>query len=390
MTTFIHTADWQLGKPFARVEDFSKKARLQQERILVLQRIAEAVIEYQPEFVLVAGDVFDSSTPTKHTVAAACGAIGAMRVPVYAIPGNHDHGGPGCIWEQPFFVRERQALAPNLVVLTASDPFETDQIVLFPCPLLRRHESADPTVWLRLIRHDELSRFGSKPRVVLAHGSVQGFGSPVDDDESIEGGTNQIDLSRLPHGVFDYIALGDWHGTKRITDNAWYSGTPERDRFPKGDSNEPGHILIVRTERGLPVDVERIRTARLNWHELSFHFAEDRAVEELQQRLQEMFGLRTDEDLLRLDVSGSLGLIARDRFDELLESVDARLLRVKLSGEVKVAPTSGEIESFTMRTADPVTSRVARELLVLASGNGEEADVARIALRQLHAACHST
>ncbi len=390
MTTFIHTADWQLGKPFARVEDVSKRARLQQERIFVLQRIADAVNEHQAEFVLVAGDLFDSSTPKKNTVAAACSAIGSMKVPVYVIPGNHDHGGPGCIWEQSFFLRESQALAPNLVVLTASDPFETDQTVLFPCPLLRRHESADPTVWLRLMRHDELSRFGSKPRVVLAHGSVQGFGNQGDDDESFEGGTNQIDLSRLPHGTFDYIALGDWHGTKQITDNAWYSGTPERDRFPKGDSNEPGHILIVRAERGLPVDVERVKTARLNWHELAFRFAEDRAVEDLQQRLQEMLGLRTDEDLLRLDVSGSLGLIARARFEELLESVDARLLRVKYSGEITVAPTSDEIESLTMRTADPVTSRVARALLVLASGTGEEAEVAGIALRELYAACYST
>ena len=138
------------------------------------------------------------------------------------------------------------------------------------------------------------------------------------------------------------------------------------------------------------MDVERVKTARLNWHELAFRFAEDRAVEDLQQRLQEMLGLRTDEDLLRLDVSGSLGLIARARFEELLESVDARLLRVKYSGEITVAPTSDEIESLTMRTADPVTSRVARALLVLASGTGEEAEVAGIALRELYAACYST
>ena len=390
MTTFIHTADWQLGKPFARIDDVSKRARLQQERILVLQRIADAVNEHRAEFVLVAGDLFDSSTPTKSTVAAACCAIGAMRVPVYVIPGNHDHGGPGCIWQQSFFLRERQTLAPNLTVLLAPEPFETDSAVLFPSPLLRRHESADPIAWLRTIDDAALSRFKNKPRIILAHGSVQGFGSQGDDDESLESGTNQIDLSRLPQGVFDYIALGDWHGTKQITDKAWYSGTPERDRFPKGASNEPGHILIVRSERGLPADVERVKAGRLNWHELVFHFAEDRAVEELQQLLQEMLGSRTEQDLLRLDVSGSLGLIARARFDELLESVDARLLRVKFSGEVKVAPTSDEIESLTMRTADPVTSRVARELLVLASDNGEDADVARIAIRQLHAACHST
>ncbi len=30
--TFLHTADWQLGKPYARVADVTKRGRLQNER----------------------------------------------------------------------------------------------------------------------------------------------------------------------------------------------------------------------------------------------------------------------------------------------------------------------------------------------------------------------
>jgi hypothetical protein len=37
--TFIHTADWQLGKPFAGVDDVQKRVLLQNERLAALQRL---------------------------------------------------------------------------------------------------------------------------------------------------------------------------------------------------------------------------------------------------------------------------------------------------------------------------------------------------------------
>ena len=87
---FIHTADWQLGKPFANISDQHKRSLAQRARLDVLKRINDLVKEYQASFVLVAGDLFDSNTPDKSTVAAACSAIGQMEVPVIVIPGNHD------------------------------------------------------------------------------------------------------------------------------------------------------------------------------------------------------------------------------------------------------------------------------------------------------------
>ena len=120
--TFLHTADWQLGKPYARVTDDAKRARLQAERFECLKRIAAAVSQHKAAFVLVAGDLFDSPSPLKSSVAMACEAIGQMGVPVVVIPGNHDHGGPGSLWEQPFFLQQRDQLAPNLQVLLTTLP----------------------------------------------------------------------------------------------------------------------------------------------------------------------------------------------------------------------------------------------------------------------------
>ena len=384
--TFLHTADWQLGKPFAGVDDVQKRSLIQQERINVLHRIAETAQEHRAQFIVVAGDLFDSPSATKATVSAACSAIGAMQVPVYAIPGNHDHGGPGSIWEQTFFQHEREHLAPNLSVLLTPEPVELNQVVLFPCPLLRRHESADPLGWLRSSAL-ETDRFGDKPRVVLAHGSVQGF-TAQDDDESADGGMpNLIDLSRLPKQAFDYVALGDWHGTKQVGPKAWYAGTPELDRFPKGEANEPGHILVVTAARGAPPKVTTIRTARLGWFQLAFDFLDDAGLTQLTDSLNSLLSGRAGTDLLSLELRGSLGIEATTALERELESWQARLLRLKLYNHTVVAPAEAELATLTGRTADPLIARVAAKLVAQTAGTDEEAAVARIALRELHAAC---
>jgi DNA repair exonuclease SbcCD nuclease subunit len=62
--TSIHTGDWQLGKPFAGVEDDNNRVLLQQERINVLGRIAHLAEESGARFNIVAGDLFDSPTPS--------------------------------------------------------------------------------------------------------------------------------------------------------------------------------------------------------------------------------------------------------------------------------------------------------------------------------------
>ena len=38
--TFIHTADWQIGEPFAGIGDAHKRSLVQHERIEVIKRIS--------------------------------------------------------------------------------------------------------------------------------------------------------------------------------------------------------------------------------------------------------------------------------------------------------------------------------------------------------------
>ena len=383
---FLHTADWQLGKPFARVADPDKRATLRNQRIAAIHRIGELARKHSAEFVLVAGDIFDSFTANKSTVSAACAAIGKIDVPVLAIPGNHDHGGPGCLWEQDFFLQEQQALAPNFrILLHPEQPIELDTASLFPCPLLRRHEAADPTTWLRTVELES-----QKPRLVLAHGSTQGFNSTAaDDEDSALGSPNLIALDRLPADTFDYIALGDWHGTKEITPFAWYSGTPETDRFPKGENNDPGNILLVEAERGKTPTVEKIPTGHIGWHGLTWHFANDDEVDSLDTHLTQATEQSAGRDLVQLTLTGTLGIAAAAKLDTLLETWESRLLRLKRYDRTRIAPSDEEAAALAERAEDPLLSEVATTLLAESQSEGENAEIARIALRELYTATTS-
>ena len=307
-------------------------------------------------------------------------------MPVIVIPGNHDHAGPGAVWDQEFFERERRALAPNLRVLLEPGAVELDSAVLLACPLAARSSWDDPTRWVR----DGTALAGLppyKPRIVIAHGSVQAFRGVADDEEDSalgEGGV--IDLEALPAGQIDYVALGDWHGTMQVRPWAWYAGTPEPDRFPRGSDYDTGNILLVEVQRGEAARVEKVSTAVLNWHECTFHFADDASVAILERDLERVVGGRAGQDLLRLTLTGSLGLEARERLQRTLETLEARLLRLKLVDRTTVAPREEELAMLVGSPDHPLIAKVAARLLSRAEGEDEEAEVARAALRELYAA----
>jgi len=397
--SFLHTADWQLGRTFASVEDDQKRSQLQQERFLAIDRIAALIPIHQPAFILVAGDLFDSPSVTKPIVSQACAAIGALQIPVLAIPGNHDHGGPGSLWDQAFFRRERDQLAPNLQILTQREPLHLDRAVILPCPLLSRFEANDPTTWVRQAAIDATPS-DDKPRILLAHGSTRDFAGASDDEDQPSRSANTIDLDRLPLEQLDYIALGDWHGTQQLSPKAWYSGTPEIDRFPRGERNNPGHILLVQAARSAQPTVQAIRTARLGWHDFSFHFSGDHDFARFQSELQQLLADRVGKDLLRLTMTGSIGIVATSLLDQLLDAINSRLLRLKVIAKPQISPSGQEMQSLTLRTTDPMIAEVASRLIAMeknensekydkdASG-GDQAELARIALVELYTLCQS-
>ena len=197
---------------------------------------------------------------------------------------------------------------------------------------------------------------------------------------------NNIDLDAFAENGFDYIALGDWHGMKQITPNAWYSGTPEQDRYSKGTDNQPGHTLLVEvSSHDGSTKVESILTGQCGWHDIQYNLSDDSGLDELRRQLDAILESRTNRDLLKLNLSGTLSLAGANALDQLIESLEARLLDLRLQRDIDVEPSPEELASLTERD-DPLISQVARELVEESQSttNPESAELAKSALRELH------
>ena len=84
---FIHTADWHVGKSLrgrSRMEDHQ----------LVLEKIVEITIQEQVDAVLIAGDLFDSYTPSpeaERIVYRTLLDLANTGAQIIIIAGNHDN-----------------------------------------------------------------------------------------------------------------------------------------------------------------------------------------------------------------------------------------------------------------------------------------------------------
>jgi len=371
----LHTADLQIGKPYRWIADPQKQARLQRERVEVVSRIGDVARREAVDALLVAGDLFDSSTVPASEVLEVMELIGAMPCPVLVIPGNHDHGGAGGIWRREDLLRRMRERAPNLELLTRREPTSRAGLTLLPCPLLRRHDSVGPMRWLDELDWRELDPLA--PRVLIAHGSVQGFGSGTD--------VNALQLEQLPAAEIDYIALGDWHGLMQVQTKAWYCGTPEPDRFPTGEDDQRSQVVLADLTRGEDPQVRPITTGRVAWHRVTMQLQGMSDLERLEQQLDACIGSRAGRDLLRLELNGRLGLDAHRRLQGLLGELSEQLLHLRLRGELHRHPTARELDQCLNRTDGPLLTSIAADLKQELEGGADP--LIEQALIELHQLC---
>lgn len=102
MVRFLHTADWQLGMTRHYLAG-EAEGRFRQARIDAVGRMAELAEEHGCEFVVVAGDVFETNQVDRTTVARAVDALQRFSVPVLLLPGNHDPLDAGSVFTSPAF-----------------------------------------------------------------------------------------------------------------------------------------------------------------------------------------------------------------------------------------------------------------------------------------------
>ena len=352
MVRLIHTADWQIGKGYGSVAE-EAACLLRKARLDAIDRMGAVAREWDAAYVVVAGDLWDSPTLPMDTVHECFHAIGRLERPVLVIPGNHDHGGADGIWHRPEVGASQQRYAPNLRLLAQAEPVVLPDLVVLPCPLLRRHSATDTTAWLHAFPWDTLP--ADRPRLVLAHGSVTSFGERVHH--------NVVALDGLPTAAVDYVALGDWHGLKQVAPKAWYCGTPEPDCFDKDGSDRRSQVLLVEVERGEMPHVTAHPTGHFHWHQLQRELSSAEDLRQLQQQVDGRVANRVRRDLLSLDLGHSiLDFASHDHYVQWREGLCEQLLVVVGKGSCTAVPAGDHLDTLLNRSQDPLVRSVATQL----------------------------
>jgi DNA repair exonuclease SbcCD nuclease subunit len=352
----LHTADFQIGRIYSQFEP-DDAAALFEARFHAVERLARFAEEQRVDAILVAGDVFDAQTVSDKTIRRLANAMQGYDGPWVLLPGNHDAALAESVWTR---VGRIGAFAPN--VITCLEPVAhvvADKFALLPAPLTQRHTYADLTEWFAAAATPE-----GLPRIGLAHGCVQGV-LPDDVDSA-----NPIAAGRASTARLDYLALGDWHGTRRIDDRTWYAGTPETDRFKANDS---GQALLVTLEHpGAVPRVEALPIGRYRWTLLESRLD---VTSDLDEALRAIEALGAD-DVVEFRVSGVCDLLGERRLQQGLESARARLRALVHEGQALVLePTQDDIEGLH---ADGYVGEVLQALR--AEQSGSNAATARDAL----------
>lgn len=325
MPRLLHTADWQIGRQYGSF-DPEDAVPLAEARFAAVERLAALARAEAVDLVVVAGDVFDAQTVSARTVRRLFNALEAFAGPWIMIPGNHDAALAESVWTQ---AARLGALPPNLHLAQEPRTLELPalRLALLCAPLTQRHTHADLTEWF-----DHAATPAGFWRVGVAHGAVQGL--LAEDIDS----ANPIAPDRARRARLDYLALGDWHGTRRVDERTWYSGTPEPDRFK---ANEAGQALLVNLPApGEAPQVRAVPTAQFRWQQRVHELQVASDLEALVATLAEAL----PNEVLDLTLRGRVDLAEHQRLRQALGAAEARVrgLRCDLTG-LQLAPTADDI-----------------------------------------------
>lgn len=365
---FIHSSDWQIGKVF-RFLDNAGMGLLQEARLRAITRLGEAAGAHGARHVLVAGDVYDMEALSPRSVNQPLERMRAFsKVHWHLLPGNHDPHRPNGLWDQLL----HRGLPENVHIHVEPGPaiLENDGIALLPAPLQYRRAIGDPTAYM-----DEAAVPDGVVRVGLAHGTITGFGS---DDRDVP---NYIAPDRPDKAGLAYLALGDWHGQKKINDRCWYSGTPESDAF---DVIDGGQALLVEIDgaSAIPV-VTPLSTGHYAWISASQKLNCREDIDFLAGKLRRLAD-DLNTVLVHLAVEGALSLQDRRYFEEqIIEGVSAALCFLRVDDRrLFPKPTPEDLDQIDRGGF----VRTAAEDLKLLSEEGAETErgIAAEALQRLY------
>lgn len=251
MVKFLHTADWHIGRKLQGKD-------LLEDQQYVMNNLIRKIDETKPDFLIIAGDLYDRSVPSKEATTLLQELLVKINIecniPIFAISGNHDSRerlaiGEAWFSKHKFYLHTRLNQAFDKITIEDTDiyllpyfePFEAREY--FEDATLTTHNSAIKRVIDEIYKNIDMS----KTNILVAHTFVSG-GLETDSEREISVGTVENVAVEI-FEKFDYVALGHLHNPNAIKEERIkYSGSPMAYSFSEATQTKGMRLVELTKE----------------------------------------------------------------------------------------------------------------------------------------------
>lgn len=278
-TTFIHAADLHLGAPFRGVRELAPvwADRMVRSIPQAYQQLIEYALEEKVDFVIIAGDVFDSSQPSYADFCLfrqGLERLGDAGIPVYFCAGNHD---PFTLWSHDY-----GDLPDNVFMFSAAEPeffvFEKDGEPLVVLGGRSYYNQTWPP-------SEDISAGISREAALRVDNEVPFSIGVIHTGLDIDPTRSPVKPKELLARHMDYWACGHIHHVELVPENApriAFSGCIQgRDIHETG----PHGVLKVTLRENLPVDIAFLPTAQVVWERIAVDVSACATISDIQEAI---------------------------------------------------------------------------------------------------------
>ena len=251
MVKFLHTADWHIGRKLQGKD-------LLENQQYVMNNLISKIDETKPDFLIIAGDLYDRSVPSKEATTLLQELLVKINIecniPIFAISGNHDSRerlaiGEAWFSKHKFYLHTRLDQSfdkitfedTDIYLLPYFEPFEAREY--FEDATLTTHNSATKRVIDEIYKNIDMS----KTNILVAHTFVSG-GLETDSEREISVGTVENVAVEI-FEKFDYVALGHLHNPNAIKEERIkYSGSPMAYSFSEATQTKGMRLVELSKE----------------------------------------------------------------------------------------------------------------------------------------------
>lgn len=375
MVKILATADWQMDmvggglNPDAR--EYLSAARLE-----AIENILELAKKEGVDVILAAGDLFEYPSPTPEVISAVATVLQRSKVPIHAIPGNHDLYGSSSVWNTPVF----RAIEHFHLHHEQTQTEIAEGFTLHSIPVKSKYDIQPQDELLEDVSDED------GVHIVMAHAhdiAVGTFGAH-------EGGVKlPIDSAKVIGKGYSLLILGHWHSWNEVQENrVLYPGTHEQTKFGERDA---GYVAIIDVpEDGSEPQIVQKRVGKIKWASEEFDCTEKELPDDLVEFVQQQ--VDDGVEFLKLKLIGEVEVDALAGAIPDAKAVCRTLVR-HFDVDAEDLTTIIDVEAMTNNVELPMGLREIQSIILTelenAQGNKEMTSKLMDELTALYRACKS-